>query len=198
MLRSYRSLGIARSCQSEAADRVVAQEQVDLALPHERHPRLGSQVRVVAGAHREELERLVGLAGVAVEVDELRLDDRRAHVAAIGLLELGDGQPRGTLAAGEAGLLDRPGLPLDLEVDQAVLDLLHGLVELVELLLELGLLLGSEVAGVAGLEGELEPVAGQVDEAGLEEELEQLEVQATGALAAPRGSWAGAWSGSRS
>ena len=81
---------------------------------------------------------------------------------------------------------------------QAVLDLLDALVELVELLLVLGLLLGREVGRGRWVERELEPVARQVEEAGLEEELEQVEVQRLELAPGLWASWEGGWSGSRS
>ena len=179
--------------------RVVAQEEVNLSLPHERGARLGSQVGVLAGPRGKQFHRSVGLTGEAEQVDELRLDDHRAHIAAIGFLELADGQPGCPLIASGDGLLDRTRLALDLQVHQVVFHLLDPLIELFKLLPVLRFRLrGRKVARLDLVEDNLEPVAGQVDRSCPEKELEQFHVQATGALGVPRGSWAAAWSRSHS
>ena len=124
---------------------VIAQQQVNLPLPEERGPRFLPEGRVFVGPQREQLEGPVRLAGVAIEIHELGLDDDRAHVASLGLLELPDRQPGGSLAPSVQGLLDRAGLAFDLEVHQGFLNLMDTLVELLELLIVLGLDLGSEI-----------------------------------------------------
>ena len=70
---------------------IVAQEKIDSALPQSPRPGLGAEVGIVDRTDGEQLEGLVGLAGVAIEVDEPRLDDGGADVVAFGVGEQRDG-----------------------------------------------------------------------------------------------------------
>ena len=56
--------------------------------------RLGPQIGILACPRGEHFHRSIGLTGHAEHVDEERLDNHRAHIAAIGFLKLADGQPR--------------------------------------------------------------------------------------------------------
>ena len=73
-------------------------------------PRLG----VLDRPHAEQIQRLVGLPGGAIKVDELGLDVHRADPVAFGFGELVDRLPDGTLLAGGHGLIHRswPGLSI--------------------------------------------------------------------------------------
>ena len=50
-------------------------------------PGLAAQVGIADRADVEQLQGLVGLAGAAIEVQELRLDHRQAVAAGLGLGE---------------------------------------------------------------------------------------------------------------
>ena len=83
-------------------------------------PRLGSSI----APDGQQLQGFVRLAGVAIEVDEPRLDDRRAHAAALGVGEQRDRPAGAALRKGERRLFDGPGLSFDLQLVQLVFELL--------------------------------------------------------------------------
>ena len=89
---------------------VVAEQEVDPALTVRRGPGPGAEVRVVDVAGPQQLQRAVGLAGVAVEVDEPPLDRRRVEARLLGVLQLPDRHRNRPLALGEVGPRRRVGL----------------------------------------------------------------------------------------
>ena len=120
-----------------------------------------------------ELERLVGLADLAVEIDQRRLDQRRVHAAVEGLLELLDRHAERPLRARQRGLLQRPALGLDRQVGDGTLHLVEVVVQRRELGDPGRVLLGVVVGRVGQLHPGVEAVAGEVEGILVEVDLEE-------------------------
>ena len=107
LLRSHANPGDCPVAPETCRREIVAQQKVDSSLPQCTRSGLGAEVGIVDRTDREQVEGFVRLAGVAIEVNEPRLDDGGAEVIAFGVGEQRDGPARRASGKGERRLFER-------------------------------------------------------------------------------------------